>query len=179
MRLLKKQASCQRFSLKRPSGTPLRVSIACVFVLAAAGPRPHEHRAARVRRVCNICLYLRSLVTLQGHADIQVAVTEAEAVLGGAKQAKLCFLCRITHTSKLLKKTRKTGQAQGQGVSSVSAAVQRRPRMVWRGVLLTVVLLPYEALQTREDLLPLLLLSMCGRQLNCRHTAKPELQLHK
>lgn len=38
----------------------------------------------------------------------------------------------------------------------------RRPRMVWFGVLLTIVLLPYEALQTSKDLLPLLLLGMCG-----------------
>lgn len=37
-------------------------------------------------------------MTLQSHADVKVTVAEAEAVLGGAKQAQLSFICGFTHT---------------------------------------------------------------------------------
>jgi len=32
-------------------------------------------------------------MALQSHADVQVTVAEAKAILGGAKQAELSFIC--------------------------------------------------------------------------------------
>jgi hypothetical protein len=37
--------------------------------------------------------YLSGVVALQGHADVQVTVTETKAVLGGAKQTQLGLVC--------------------------------------------------------------------------------------
>lgn len=39
-------------------------------------------------------------MTFQSHADVKVTVAEAEAVLGGAKQAQLSFICGFTHTKE-------------------------------------------------------------------------------
>lgn len=46
---------------------------------------------------CVSSAYLCRLMTLQSHADVEVAVAEAEAVLGGAEQTQLSFFCRFRH----------------------------------------------------------------------------------
>lgn len=43
--------------------------------------------------VCVSCAYLSSLMALQSHANVEVTVTEAKAILGGPKQAELSFIC--------------------------------------------------------------------------------------
>lgn len=35
-------------------------------------------------------------MTLQGHADVKVTVTEAKTIFGGTKQAELSFICGVT-----------------------------------------------------------------------------------
>ena len=51
--------------------------------------------------VCVYSAYLCSLMALQSHADVKVAVAEAEAVLGGAEQAELSFICGFRHKHTL------------------------------------------------------------------------------
>lgn len=43
--------------------------------------------------VCLLSANLCRLMTLQGHADVKVTVSEAEAIFGRAEQAELGFLC--------------------------------------------------------------------------------------
>lgn len=38
-------------------------------------------------------IYLCCIMALQGHTDVQVAVAETKAVLGGAKQTQLGLVC--------------------------------------------------------------------------------------
>lgn len=90
--------------------------------------------------------HLCGLVTLQGHADVQVAVSETETVFGRAEQAELSFFCgTFTVSWSFMNTERREGESR-----------------------LTVVLLPDEPLQAGQDLLPLLLLHERRRQLICK-----------